>query len=231
MGHRHPYSRSLLRGALAALALAVPAAPALAHPHIFIDTGLQVQFDPEGRAAAVRVVWVYDAFYSMLLLEDMGLDPDFTGTLTEAEKETLTGFDMQWQEGYDGDLYALMGDRAIGLSGPDDWTADVQDGRIISTHLRLFEERVPVGAEEPLILQVYDPTYYTAYTIATGPQIEGRDGCTARIFEPDRTAANDILESALAELLAQAETEMLDEDEFPAVGAAFSEEVRLTCAG
>ncbi|MFD1912887.1 DUF1007 family protein [Halodurantibacterium flavum] len=201
-------------------------APAVAHPHIYIDTGLQMQFDDEGRLAAIRVVWVYDAFYSMLLLEEMGLDPDFTGTVTEEERATLAGFDMDWIEGYEGDLYLLQGERALALSGPMDWTADVQDGRIISTHIRALQERVEPGPE-PVILQAYDPTYYTAYTIAIDPVIEGRTDCDARIFEPDFSAASEILESALAEMLAQPGYDELED--FPAVGAAFADEIRLTC--
>ncbi len=211
-----------------AMALMLGAGAAQAHPHIFVDSGLQMQFDPDGRLATVRVVWVYDAFYSMLLLEEMGLDPEFTGTVTEAEKQKLSGFDMQWIEGYEGDLYALQGDRRLALSGPKDWTADVQEGRIISTHLRTFEEPPEVGAE-PLVLQVYDPSYYTAYSIAIDPVIEGRTDCTARIFEPDRAAATGILEEALAEMLGEAAE--YSEDDFPAVGAAFADEIRLTCGG
>lgn len=34
--------------------------PALAHPHIFVDTTHQLIFDAEGRLEAVRVTWDYD---------------------------------------------------------------------------------------------------------------------------------------------------------------------------
>ncbi|MFC7703877.1 DUF1007 family protein [Plastorhodobacter daqingensis] len=212
---------------IACLVLGLGAAEARAHPHVFIDSGLQMHFDDEGRLAAVRVVWVYDAFYSMLLLEELGLDPDFTGELTEAEKAQLSGFDMQWVEGFEGDLYALQEGKPLRLSGPRDWTADVQDGRIITTHVRAFEDR-PGVAQDPLVIQVYDPTYYTAYRIVIDPQIEGRADCTARIFEPDRTAASEMLEAALAEMLAEPDFD--EYEDFPAVGAAFSDEIRLTCA-
>ncbi|HMO72532.1 MAG TPA: DUF1007 family protein, partial [Paracoccaceae bacterium] len=56
-----------------ALALTIAlfaAAPAGAHPHIFIDTGLEVIFDGQGRPAAVRVSWTYDDFYSLLMIVD-----------------------------------------------------------------------------------------------------------------------------------------------------------------
>ncbi len=198
-----------------------------AHPHVFVDTGLQVIFDDAGQASAVRVVWVYDELYSMFVLDDLGLDQEFTGMLTDEERAKLTGFDMNWIEGYDGDVYALAGEVPVGLSAPSDWTAELREGRIITTHLRSLDAPVAPQDGAPLIFQVYDPSYYTAYHIALDPVLEGRSDCEARIFEPDRTAASEILESALAELLATAE--QYPEDEFPAVGAAFAEEVRLTC--
>ena len=52
----------------------------------------------------MRVTWAYDEFYSLLVLEDMRLDQDADGVLTEAEEQFLSGFDAQWVEGYNGDL-------------------------------------------------------------------------------------------------------------------------------
>jgi ABC-type uncharacterized transport system substrate-binding protein len=215
----------LLLSTVAAGVLA--AGQAAAHPHVFVDTGLQVIFDEVGQVAAVRVIWVYDELYTMFVLDDLGLDQDFTGELTPEEQSKLAGFDMNWVEGFEGDLYALSGDNGIGLSGPSGWTAEMREGRIITTHLRTLEDRVAPDNGAPLILQVYDPTYYTAYHIAIDPILEGRSDCEARIFEPDRQAASALLEDALAELLAEADADL--EADFPAVGAAFAEEVRLTC--
>ncbi len=65
----------MLRPALLGLALMMPA-PALSHPHIFIDAGLDVIFDDDGRLTHVKVTWVYDAFYSLLTMEERALDQD-----------------------------------------------------------------------------------------------------------------------------------------------------------
>ena len=58
---------------------------AQAHPHIFVDTALALVTNAAGRPAGVEVTWRYDEFYSLLIFEDMGLDGDYDGTLTEAE--------------------------------------------------------------------------------------------------------------------------------------------------
>lgn len=210
-----------------AFAALLPATPVAAHPHIFIDTGLEVIFDGQGRAAAVRVAWVYDEFYSLMMLSDRGLDTDGDGKLTDAETVQLNGFDMQWDPDYQGDLYVLDGAGApVTMGRPRDWTVTVQDGRIISTHVRALDVPQEV-TEAPLVFQVYDPGYYTAYTILGTPVLSGRtDGCSVGVFEPDLTEAEEQLQAMLQEYTADMDVEV----EFPAVGANFAEEARVTCS-
>lgn len=209
---------------LAVMAFLMPA-PVLAHPHVFIDTALEVIFDDGGRASAIRITWTYDELYSLLIIEDRGLDTDYDMVLTAEETARLQGFDMDWDEGYPGDTYALWGDRPVELGPPSDWTAKYEDGKIISTHLRKLA--VPVDpVAEPLVLQAYDPSFYVAYTIVGVPGLTGRDDCAVQVFEPDQDAADAILKSALEELNGSDSIE----GEFPPVGAAFSDEARVTCA-
>ncbi len=208
------------------LAALLPAAPVVAHPHIFIETGLEVLFDGQGRAAAVRVAWVYDEFYSLTMLTDRGLDLDGDGRLTDEETASLNGFDMQWDPDYAGDLYVLDGAGApVALGRPRDWTVTVQDGRIISTHVRALDVPQGVGAK-PLVLQVYDPGYYTAYAILGTPVLTGAGaGCGVQVFAPDMTDAQSELQAMLQEYTADQNVEV----QFPAVGANFAEEARVTC--
>lgn len=216
-------------GALGLCLAAGLAAPAVAHPHVFIDTGLEIAFDAEGRAAAVQIVWVYDEFYSMLAIADYGLDPDFTGALTEAERAELAAIYSNWQPGYDGDLYPEIAGAALGLSAPFDFFADYREGRIIISHRRRFETPVAPGAD-PLVLKVYDPTYYTAYTIAAVPQLTGGARCEARVLLPDFSHAEQQLQAMLDELTGGEGGAVDLEEDFPAVGAQFAEEVHVTCA-
>ena len=93
--------KRLLRSSLVAVCLAAPV-PALAHPHVLIDTGLKLVTDAEGMLVGVEVQWTYDDLYSMLLFEDMGVDNDHDGRLNPAEIAFLDGFDMQWVPGFEG---------------------------------------------------------------------------------------------------------------------------------
>lgn len=211
-------------GLILAGLVAATAGPAVAHPHVFIDATVEVIFDAEGRASALRIGWTYDDLFSLVMVEERGLDPDYDGTLTAEETARLSGFDMNWDPGFPGDTYALLGEAPLDLSRPKDWTAVYADGRITSTHLRSFDQPVDLGAG-PLVVQVYDPGFYTAYGIVGTPVLTGREGCVAEVFEPDRAAADAILTAAIEELAGSPDVE----GDFPAVGAAYAEEVRVTC--
>lgn len=199
------------------------ATPLAAHPHIFVDAALYPAFDAAGQLAAVRVVWMYDEAYSALIFEDYGLDADGDGKLTEAEREALTGFDMNWIDGFNGDLVATRGTAVLGLGGPEEATLDVMGGQIVTTHLRRFD--TPVPAQGGVSFSVYDASFYTAYTLSLGARVEGRDDCRTEIVMPDAEAAYAILHEALAAF----DDIALAEGDFPAVGAAFAHDLHLTC--
>ncbi|MEM1077516.1 MAG: DUF1007 family protein [Pseudomonadota bacterium] len=220
--------RTISRAALLASAMAVSGAPVVAHPHIFIDTGVTLIFDESGKLGAVRFVWAYDDLFSLIVLEERGLDPDFDGILTETEVASLSGFDMDWDAEFEGDSYLLSGEAGLPLSRPLEWDATYGEYRIVSTHLRALETRVAVGAE-PLILQIYDPTYYTSYEINLPVRLENApEGCSAQVFVPEPGAASAQLRAALEEFSGSFDPFL--EVGFPAVGELFAHEVRVTCA-
>ncbi|MFD2741348.1 DUF1007 family protein [Sulfitobacter aestuarii] len=196
-----------------------------AHPHIFVDTGLELITSDAGEMTHVRVTWEYDEFYSLLITEDMGLDGDGDGLLTEAELDRLSGFDMNWIEGFNGDLVARLGETEIPLSDPQEVTASFAEGRITTTHLRAFEEPIPAG--ETLVMKAYDPTYYTAYELSRPVRVEGSGTCDVRRKAPK-------LDNELRELqqqLATLDAEMDPEDVgLPDIGAQMAGSVHVTCA-
>ncbi len=198
--------------------------PALAHPHVFIETGLEVVFDAQGRAEGVRVRWTYDELISLTFVTERGLDTDFDGVLNPEEKAKLSGFDMDWHAEFVGDTYVLLNDAPVDLARPEAWTADYVAGQVISTHYRRFDAPVDLG-DAALVIQSYDPGYYTAYAVDDA-RVTGRAGCLAEVFEPGREAADQILQDALAEYSG---TDGAETD-FPAVGSAYAEEARVTCS-
>ena len=145
------------------------ASPAPAHPHVFVDAGIEITLDPDGRLEAITVTWIYDEYYSLLITEELGLDPDYDGVLTAEETATLTGFDMNWAPGFNGDLEATLDGAPLALSGPEAATAALRpDGRILTTHRRAVPAR-PAMAGRVLSLKPYDESYYTAYEVPQPP--------------------------------------------------------------
>jgi ABC-type uncharacterized transport system substrate-binding protein len=192
-----------------------------AHPHVFVDTGLRVILDDQGRIAGVEVSWTYDALYSMLTFEDMGLDNDYDGRLDAHELSFLNGFDLNWDAGFEGDLYLEAQGQSLALGRPEGRGVAVQDAQIVSTHYRPLVE--PVAANG-VILRAYDPTFYTAYDLTRGVEVQG--ACTAEITPADLDAAYTLVEESLYALPAdQAEAA------FPEVGAAFADTVVISCSG
>lgn len=212
-------------GLALALGLALGAAPARAHPHIFIDSGIETIFDAQGQVTALRISWSYDDFYSLLAIADRGMDLDGDSLLTPEEQAQLAGFDMNWDADYDGDLYVIHQGAPVAMGRPQEPTARYENGIITSTHLRKLATPLVLGAEG-LVVQVYDSGYYTAYSINAETALTGAPaGCAAQVFEPDLDAADQALQEKLQEYTADQDVEA----EFPAVGAVFADEVRITC--
>ncbi|WP_208352213.1 DUF1007 family protein [Pseudaestuariivita rosea] len=192
---------------------------AMAHPHVFVETRLGLIYNDAGQLEAVRVGWVYDEFYSLLIMEEMRLDPDYDGVLTDDELTQLKGFDLNWIEGFEGDLYI----DGVEFAGPVADDIALEDGRIVSTHVRPLAK--PLSADQSVTIKAFDPTYYTAYEVAGDIPVEGRQDCAPRLQKADIAAATDLLE----ELLFAAPQSELEEN-FPAVGEAFADSVTVKCS-
>lgn len=193
------------------------AAPVAAHPHIFVDTSLRV-FVKDAEAVSVEVTWVYDDFFSLLIFEDMGLDGDGDGVLTEAELARLKGFDFEyWPEGFEGDLYAYSAGEKLALEHPQVTGIAVENGRIVSRHIRPLPQGTPAQALE--ILQ-YDPTYYVAYSLTSDVSVEG--GCALRVTAHDPKAAREATGGEFATMPDTLADAMK-------VGVHFADRISLTC--
>jgi Protein of unknown function (DUF1007) len=153
------------------------AGPALAHPHVFIDTSVSAILDAEGRLTGVRLRWDYDALVSMVVAEDKSADADMDGTISAAEAAALDGFDMTWVEGFDGDTFLYQDEVLVPLvPGPQDWVTgwetDDAGGHLWSEHTRRLVAPVDPGAG-PVSIVVFDVSDYTAYSLTVAALAPG----------------------------------------------------------
>lgn len=215
-----------LRPALLSLLSVLSPGKAEAHPHVFIDAGLTFRFDGEGRLGAVSVVWAFDDFSSMLMVEDMEMDQDGDGVLRDDEIARLTAMFSDWPEDFARDLYLTRDGKPVALSGPLDVAVRYQQGRIVVTHVRALLDRIR-PATDGIEVQVYDPTYYTFYDLVGTPEISGRDDCRVQIEKADIAAAQRKYGDELAKLT---NDEIMDQGKYPDVGGDFADDMRLECA-
>jgi ABC-type uncharacterized transport system substrate-binding protein len=210
-----------IRTAAAALAVLTALAPAAgAHPHTFIDGGVDFRFDGEGRLAALEVTWIYDAMTSLFMLEDLGIDAAVP--LAPEDRSRLAAYQTEWDQGFAGDSYLLDGEAAVVLSGPIGADAAVtDDGRVVITFER--DVAVPFRPAPEAIVEVYDPTYYTAYAVTTEPALSGEAaGCRAEVVAFVPTAALKPLLDELAAVPADATPER-------ELGRLLADRIRLAC--
>ena len=210
--------RMIPRALTPAAALILAATSAGGHPHVFVDVALRFESDAQGRLTGVEVTWSYDDFFSLLILSDMGLDPDGDGQLTDAELARLKGFDLEeWPEGFEGDLYIHAGDEKIALAHPVPEAVRMEAGRIVATHRRGFGPVAPDG----LRVEPYDPTYFVDYTL-TGPVVLP-NACAYAITEPDLDESQQAFRNMVAELSAEEQYDGVE------VGNLFSDIMVISC--
>jgi len=205
-----------------ALALAVAPGSGRAHPHAFIDGGLDFVFDAEGRLAALRVTWIYDAFTSLIMLEDLGITALDTAGMSPAERAELAAYQTTWDPSFEGDSTLTRDGERVGLSGPRAPEAGIVNGQVVIRFLRAVETPFRPGTDTTAA--AYDPSYFTAYAITEPPRLEGgAAGCAAQVepFEPDGMLA--ALQVRLLSLPADAEPED------PRIGALFADRIHVTC--
>lgn len=220
-------SIGLALGLFVALATG-PFRPAHAHPHVFIDAGLVLVTGADGTITAVEVTWRYDELYSLILLQDYGLDPDFDGALSEAEVAATLGFDLNWNSGFEGGLVLARDGTPLTLGPPEAVSMTLRpDGMIETTHRRPVSGDPGGGPSGGVVeAQVYDAAFYIAFEATLPSAMTGGAACVPELQRADLDAAYEALEAELAAIGGA----VAAEDNFPAVGALFADRLVFACA-
>ena len=180
------------RRALAVLTLATvltTAAPAGAHPHVFVDHTVVVRFGASG-PEAVDFSWTFDDMFSTLIIQSFDADKDRTFSAKEVQAIEQKHFGNLKEYQY------FVTIRHEGKSLP----IAVRQFRVTTNRgLVTYAFTVPVGAaggrEGTLQIVVDDPTFYTAFMPAPANavqvqappsyQVDCEVARDARGFEPD----------------------------------------------
>ena len=80
--------KKIYAGWVLALAQCLMAPVALAHPHIWIEGGIELVFNAQGHVSALRQSWLFDELFSTYALQGMKRDKE--GQVPSAELEKIT---------------------------------------------------------------------------------------------------------------------------------------------
>jgi ABC-type uncharacterized transport system substrate-binding protein len=199
--------------------------PAFAHPHVFVDVEMAVVFDDAG-GVGVRLDWIYDAYFSLLVTTDLGIDMDGDLQLTPDEQALLDEQIAAWPPDFGGDLEVVQNGRSLPLAEKRDHAMVYQDGLLRETHLRPVAELADRAAA--LEILAYDPGFYIAYSLVGNVRIEGRDDCSATVQPADLNAAYSLVDELL---YGRPASDVGPEEDFPEVGRSFADTVVVTCTG
>ena len=205
--------------------LALLPTAAAAHPHVFVDATVEVLIEA-GAVAGVRLTWTYDDLFSLMLTEDLEIDGDGDLALTETEIAALQASVTDWPPDYDGDLVVELGDVPLPLGAPEDHSVAFEGGAVVETHLRPLVEPA-LTTTEPIVVKVFDPYYYVAYTI-TDAAVTGDPACAATLVRADQEAAQAEVDATWAGIdWANAAPDV----QLPPIGEPFSDRVEVRCGG
>jgi ABC-type uncharacterized transport system substrate-binding protein len=214
---QHLYSIALTVVGLAGLGQA-----ALAHPHVFVDGGVDFVMADDSTLAALSVTWLYDEFETLYDLSSRGIDLPADGTLSNADRETIRAAYSVWPDDFDGSAHLTIDGERIEMDWPSDLAVDLIDGRL----QLVFRRNLPVPIDlsgKTVESAFYERTYFFAFQITDPPTFIGPSTCEARLipYAPDSQSA-----------AAQDSLAMLGREETPAiadVGRLFADRIVVAC--
>lgn len=165
-------------------ALVLPQA-ASAHPHIFVESRLEVIGGADGNVQELRNVWRFDEVFSSSVLLDFDKNSDLK--LDEEELAEL-GETMRTSLGDYHYFTTLTANGAtVGVQKPDAIHVTFKDGQILVFFAVKPDKPMPLKGR--LTFGIYDPTMYTAIDfpsdkdlVAEGP---GFAKCQHKVVRPD----------------------------------------------
>ncbi|MEM6422076.1 MAG: DUF1007 family protein, partial [Pseudomonadota bacterium] len=176
------------------------ATQANAHPHVFIDGGIDFAFAEDAVLESIAVTWRFDEFETLYMLSAHGVSLNQQGEIDPSDSAVLARELGAWPDDYEGTAHLSTEDGAIALELPADLKVAVTDGQLeMSFTRRLVAPQVLSG--QTIDVGFYEGTYYYALSITDAPQILGAGAdceATVRPFEDDPQLT--VLQTTLFEL-------------------------------
>lgn len=206
-------------GFAAALAVVLAAAPAHAHPHVWVTMHTALVYAADGSITGVRHAWSFDDMFSAFATQ--GLESKEKGKFTREELAPLAKVNVESLKDYDYFTYLTADGKKVELTDPEPgYWLDFNDS-VLTLNFTL-PVKAPMKANE-LKVEVYDPTIFVDFAWAKKDPVSmvGGKGCKADVMMPR--------EMTMAESKALSQIPADQQNTTMAWGAQFANKILVHC--
>jgi len=151
------------QGLFASMALLLWAAPALAHPHVWLTMRSDVVFTGDGLIKGVNLEWTFDDNYTLMALE--GLDTNGDSVYSQAELAPLTKENIASLKDYSFFTVMRFGGEKLEIGEVTEFGQIWSNGKLaLHFHVPLKTPADPRKGE--FMVKVYDPDFFIAMDYA-----------------------------------------------------------------
>jgi len=135
--------------------IALGAAPAQAHPHVWITAKSEVMYAPDGSMTGVRHAWTFDDMFSTYALQ--GIETKTKGVYTREQLGPLAKDNVENLKEFGFFTFAKADGKKQKFEEPTDYFLEYKDSEL-TLHFML-PLKVPAKPKQ-LALDIYDPSFF-----------------------------------------------------------------------
>ena len=172
----------MLRIVFAAFVVLAVAAPASAHPHVWVTMRTELVYAPDGKITGIRHAWSFDDMFSTFATQ--GLESKEKGKFTREELAPLAKVNVESLKEFDYFTYATADGKKADLAEPaPDFWLDYADEVLTLNFTLPF--KTPLKPKE-LKVEIYDPTIFVDFSFAKDKpaQLVGAPKCKLDVVLP-----------------------------------------------
>ncbi len=211
--------------AVTALAVAVAGAAAAttasAHPHNWVDVRSTVVYE-EGRIVGLKSAWTFDEGYSAMAVE--GLDRNGDGQYDREELAELAEVNIDGMKEFGYFTHIKLGEDQLAVERPRDYFLERDENGILTLKFFLPLAQPVLANAKGFSFQVYDASYYIAFSFAKPDPIQLAEGAPVGCKVDVSVPADETDE---AEKLGEAFYQQFGGD----IGIGLAETVSIACPG
>jgi ABC-type uncharacterized transport system substrate-binding protein len=214
--------RFFLSIAAALAALASVAAPASAHPHVWVTMKSELVFAPDGSITGVRHAWTFDDMFSAFATQ--GLEAKKKGEFTREELTPLAEVNVTSLKEYDFFTYAKANGKKVEFNEPaPGYYLDFDTKETVLTLHFTLPLKQPVKAKD-IMVEVYDREFFVDFSFAEkdpAKLVGAPAQCKLTVARPEE------MNAALAQQLSQLGPDQRDPS--LTIGAQYANKLVVKC--